>query len=215
MEGQEGPAPLTMARKSKHAKSNQPNPKRDRFVREYLVDLNAKQAAIRAGYSPKTAESQGSRLLSNAKVKAAVEAGMSKTAKRLGISQERVLAELELLAFSDVTHYDADASGNVALAPGAPAGAMRALQSIKRRFTTSGSGDSARTLVEVEVKLWDKPGPLKLAGRHVGLFPDRLEVTGQGGGPVQTADLSALSLEELLSLRAMLAKAKAPEGKPA
>lgn len=210
------PKPKATERKSR-GREHGLTPKQERFVAEYLVDLNATQAAIRSGYSPKTAEQQGPRLLGNAVVRAAVDAGRAKLIAKTGITQERVLAELELLAFSDVTHYEADAQGNVALAAGAPKAAMRALQSIKRRFTTTGSGDSARTMVEVELKLWDKPSPLRLAGRHVGLFPDRLEVTGANGGPVQTAavDLSALSLEELLSLRAMLAKAKPPEGKPA
>jgi phage terminase small subunit len=48
-------------------------PKQARFVEEYLVDLNAKQAAIRAGYSPKTAEVQGCRLLRNVQVAAAIQ----------------------------------------------------------------------------------------------------------------------------------------------
>ena len=47
-------------------------PKQERFVEEYLIDLNATQAAIRAGYSAKTAEAQGSRLLSNVNVSALV-----------------------------------------------------------------------------------------------------------------------------------------------
>ncbi len=51
--------------------------KQARFVAEYLVDLNATQAAIRAGYSTRTADRQGHRLLKNAEVEAAVDAGMS------------------------------------------------------------------------------------------------------------------------------------------
>jgi phage terminase small subunit len=164
-------------------------PNQERFVAEYLVDLNATQAAIRAGYSAKTASQQGARLLGNAKVAAAIAERQAARAERTGITQERVLEELALLAFSDLEHYEVADNGEVTLAPGAPRGAMRALSSIKRRISTDKDGSVTR---EVELKLWDKPGPLKLAGRHVGLraFMDRLEVTGKDGDPIAfTLDL--------------------------
>lgn len=69
-------------------------PKQERFAQEYLVDLNATQAAIRAGYSAKTAEVQGSRLLSNAKVAAAVAAGQAKRSERVEVTQDYVLTKL-------------------------------------------------------------------------------------------------------------------------
>lgn len=83
-----------------------------------------------------------------------------------------MLSELELLAFSDLTYYEVDDSGDIRLADNAPAGAMRALQSIKRRITTRGTGENHEVTREVELRLWDKPGPLKLAGQHVGLFAE-------------------------------------------
>lgn len=155
------------------------------FVAEYLKDLNATQAAIRAGYSAKTAEQQGPRLLGNAGVQAAIQAGQAARAVRTGITQDRVLCETSLLAFSDLQHYVVDDLGNVQLAAGAPEGAMRALQSIKRKVITRGSGEDAYTTYEVELRLWDKPGVLKLAGQHVGLFRDKVELTGANGGPVR------------------------------
>ena len=60
--------------------------KQSRFVEEFLVDLNGKQAAIRTGYSPRTAEVQASRLLSNAKVDAAVKQAMQARSRRTGIT---------------------------------------------------------------------------------------------------------------------------------
>ena len=66
-------------------------PKRRRFVEEYLKDLNATQAAIRAGYSPRTANEQGSQLLANLKVSAAVAEAMEKRSKATGITVEWVL----------------------------------------------------------------------------------------------------------------------------
>lgn len=76
-------------------------PKQARFVAEYCVDLNATQAAIRAGYSEHTAESQGSRLLRNAKVSAAVAAKSNKVAAKLEITAERIEAELGRYAFRE------------------------------------------------------------------------------------------------------------------
>lgn len=145
-------------------------PNQARFVAEYLVDLNATQAAIRSGYSAKTAESQGSTLLRNPKVAAAVAAGKAKRTTRTAITQDQVLRELALLAFSDVNHYLIDDNGKLMLADGAPKHASRAVSSIKRRTRTDPDGAVTH---EVELKLWDKPGPLKLAGRHVGLFNEK------------------------------------------
>lgn len=77
-------------------------PKQAAFVRQYLVDKNATQAAIRAGYSAKTASSAGERLLRNVEVSAAIERETSDIAGRLGITAERVLLERSRLAFFDV-----------------------------------------------------------------------------------------------------------------
>ena len=64
-------------------------PRQERFVAEYLIDLNATQAAIRAGYSAKTAEVQGPRLLGNVRVAAAIADGQAKRAERNGLIVER------------------------------------------------------------------------------------------------------------------------------
>lgn len=69
-----------------------------RFVAEYVIDLNGKQAAIRAGYSPRTAESQASRLLSNAKVKSAVAAAKRKIAAKLDLTAKKVLADIDRIS---------------------------------------------------------------------------------------------------------------------
>jgi len=77
-------------------------PKQAAFVQQYLVDRNATQAAIRAGYSAKTASSAGERLLRNVEISAAIERETSDIAGRLGITAERVLQERSRLAFFDV-----------------------------------------------------------------------------------------------------------------
>ncbi|HTI46806.1 MAG TPA: terminase small subunit [Casimicrobiaceae bacterium] len=147
------------------------SPRQARFVAEYLVDGNATQAALRAGYKAGPGiESTASHLLRTPKVVEALTAARSKLQVRTEITQEKVLAELALLAFSSVDHYDVDDEGNVKVKADAPTGAIRAVSSIKRKVFTDEHGNVTR---EVEIKLWDKPGPLKTAGKHVGLFNDR------------------------------------------
>lgn len=77
-------------------------PKQATFVREYLIDLNATQAAIRAGYSAKTAEQQGYQLLQHTSVATAVEVAMAERSKRTEITADRVLAELAKIGFADI-----------------------------------------------------------------------------------------------------------------
>ena len=69
--------------------------KQARFKDEYLIDNNATQAAIRAGYSKKTAKSQGQRLLTNVDIAAAIKAGQKDIAKRNGLTIDDILDELE------------------------------------------------------------------------------------------------------------------------
>jgi len=86
-------------------------PKQERFVAEYLIDLNATQAAIRTGYSAKTAASQGARLLKQSGVARAVQTAQQARAVRTEITQDRVLQELARIAFFDIRRlYRADGS---------------------------------------------------------------------------------------------------------
>jgi phage terminase small subunit len=151
-----------------------------RFVDAYCgqAEGNATTAARIAGYSEKSAARIGYRLSKKVHVRSEIERRQSIRAEQSGITQARVLEEVALLAFSDVTHYVVTDDGDVQLAAGAPDGAMRALSSVKRRITTRGSGESREVTREVELRLWDKPGPLKLAGQHVGLFPNKVEHAG-------------------------------------
>jgi phage terminase small subunit len=74
-------------------------PKQKRFVEEYLVDLNATQAAVRAGYNEKTAYSAGQRLLKN--VETEINAALADRAARTKITADRVVQELARIAFVD------------------------------------------------------------------------------------------------------------------
>lgn len=156
-------------------------PKQQRFIAEYLVDLNATQAAVRAGYSPRTAEAAGSRLLRNVKVAAAISEAQAARSARTQITQDRVLEELARIAFSDVLrNYVVDDDGRLALAGGAPEGASAAVASVKRKVRTFTTEDGAtETSVEVEYKVWDKNTALANLGKHLGLFVERIEHSGE------------------------------------
>ena len=86
-------------------KSLPAKPRQARFVDEYLLDLNATQAAIRAGYSAKTAQEQGSRLLSNVIVQDAVAEAMAARSERTQVTAGRVVQELAKIAFADMADY--------------------------------------------------------------------------------------------------------------
>ena len=97
--------------------------KQKRFVDEYLIDLNITQAAIRAGYSPKTAYSIGSENLKKPEIRACIEKAMAERSKRTGINQDRIIMELAkigLLNPKDLVDFDARIRGGKSLAKSYP-----------------------------------------------------------------------------------------------
>src|SRR6516164_6163801 len=91
--------------------------KQGRFVAEYLIDLNATQAAVRAGYSPKVAYRQGFENLRKPQVEAALAAAMAARAQRVELSADAVLREIALLSQSDIQDYEIDEHGEGRLRP--------------------------------------------------------------------------------------------------
>lgn len=147
-------------------------PKQKLFVEEYLIDLNATQAAIRAGYSPNNADKIGSELLGKTRVSEAIKIAMAERSRRTGINQDRILAELAKIALVNparVVNFDEATIREDALPED-----LAAVASVKvKRFPTKdGEG------IEREVKFHDKNKALDLAGRHLGMFKDRLELSG-------------------------------------
>lgn len=158
------------------------------FVAEYLIDLNGMQAAIRAGYSPISAGETACESLKDSRIIDAIARGQAQRNSRVNISQDTVLNEMSMLALSRIDHYVVSDDGQVGLAEGAPENAMAAVQSIKRKCKVfrDKEGKETHREYDVEIRLWDKPQPLKLTGRHVGLYPDRVEVTGKDGQAIVT-----------------------------
>lgn len=155
-------------------------PKQLRFVEEYLVDLNATQAAIRAGYSAKTAGQIGERLLKKVEIQQALSDGMKKREQRTEITQDMVVAELAKIAFSDQRKV-----------------MMWGPSGVKLRDSESLAEDDAAIVSEVsetitaaggslKLKTHDKVKALELLGKHLGMFKDKVEITGKNGGPVES-----------------------------
>ena len=151
-------------------------PRQERFVSEYLIDLNATQAAIRAGYSKKTADVQGPRLLGNVGVCAAIHAGQANRAERTGITQDRVLQELSRIAFFDPRKLFTDA-GNPIDIQDLDEDVAAVLAGLDIVVERTEEGRDGYTSVR-KYKLTNKLGALEAAMRHLGMFKDSLELKG-------------------------------------
>lgn len=142
--------------------------KQKRFVEEYLIDLNATQAAIRAGYSPDTAGSIGAENLKKPEIKSRIDKAMAERSRRTGINQDRVLQELARIGFAKIT--DVVDPETAEIRPDASEDDLACIQSIKIKPNEFGT--------EREVKLYDKKSALVDLGKHLGLFKEKMELTG-------------------------------------
>lgn len=124
--------------------------KQKRFVAEYLVDLNATQAAIRAGYSARNADKIGPELLGKTRVAEAIQAAQQERAARCELTQDLVLKKLQEEA----------------------------------EFKGDGSSHSAR------VSAW------RLLGQHLGMWKEKVEHSGPGGGPIPISFIEVAPPEE-------------------
>lgn len=234
------PRKPTLGKKAVHAPSRQ-----ELFVREYLVDLNGRQAAIRAGYSPGSARQTASELLATPDVQAAVQKAMDERATRTGITAERVLERIWGIATADPRELIELVRSCCRNCYGKQHKYQRTAQELKNAwaewrknediredkgmpsqpFDTEGGtgydprrdphphcpecfGDGVERVIPkdtrdlapdarmlyagvkttqhgLEIKMHDQTAMLVHAGRHLGLFKERLELSGKNGGPVQ------------------------------
>lgn len=206
-------------------------PKQQRFVDEYLVDLNATQAAVRAGYSARTANEQGARLLAKASVRAAVDAAKAQRSQRTGITAERVLADLFDIATADANDliqfryvpcpecFAGVQDPKVEPRPDCEAchgeGVGHAHVADTRKLTGAARKLYAGVRVTKEglqVQMRSQDGALGLLFDHLGLAaPKRGELSGPNGGPIPVQSsliemLAKLSPDERASLRPLLLK---------
>ena len=180
---------------------NELTSKQRAFVREYLIDLNATQAAIRAGYSAKTAYSQGERLLRNVEVEGAISAAMKLRAERTDITADRVLKELAKIGFADirkaikwqgtlVTEEDNPDGGDTLLIKNVVTNNVQLISSeeIDDETAAAISEISQNTNGGVKLKLHDKRAALVDIGKHLGMFVDRVDqrTTHEAGDSIKT-----------------------------
>lgn len=143
--------------------------KQKRFVEEYLIDLNATQACIRAGYKVDNARQQATENLSKPYIAEAIERAMAERSKRTGINQDRVIQELARIAFVKITDV-VDADGEIRR--DASDDDLACIESVKVKDSDNQFGGSR----EREVKLAPKMKALELLGKHLGMWNDKLNV---------------------------------------
>ena len=144
--------------------------KQEQFCHEYVVDFNAKQAAIRSGYSKRTAESMGSRLLSNAKVAKRIEELKVPRRNAPKDLRERILLELETIAFTNPDEFFEEVE-----VIDEETGQVRYVQrQIKAKILDSPNIGAISSFEPgaygTKIKMNDKKGALEMLARHVGLF---------------------------------------------
>lgn len=146
------------------------NKKQQQFVDEYLIDLNATQAAIRAGYSVNSARDIGCENLTKPNIQEAVAKAMAERSKRTGISQDRIVLELAKLAF--VNPNDLIDPEDASIRAGASEDDLACIQSVKVKTMDGDKGTST----EREIKLNDKMKALELLGKHLGMWNDKIDL---------------------------------------
>lgn len=168
-------------------------PQQRRYVEEYLIDnTNQRQAAIRAGYSLENAVNHASRLMRMPKIREAIEDGQKERAAKMGVTQDRVLQELALVAFAnlkDVITQNEDGDTTINM-HGLSREVAAALGEVS--ITTKGGRVKTKT---AKVRLSDKLSALEKLGKHLGMFKEKVEHSG------------TLTLEQLV-----LGSMKEPEG---
>jgi phage terminase small subunit len=162
-------------------------PRQRVFVQEYLIDQNGAQAAIRAGYASIRARETAYELLRIPRIAKAVATAQAQRAARTQMAADLVIDELAHIAMSRINHYTVDEdTGDLMLREGAPLGAIAAVQSVKSRKRVHVEPEgSVVTTFELDLTLWDKPSALKLLGRHLGLFAERVEHSCPDGPHVE------------------------------
>lgn len=139
------------------------------FIDEYLIDLNATQAAIRAGYSVDTAAAIGCENLTKPNIQQAIAVAMAERSKRTGVNQDRVVLELAKIAFVKMTDI-VDDHGRIKGT--ATDDDLACIESIKYKESDNEFGGS----VEREVKIGSKLKALELLGKHLGMWNDKVDL---------------------------------------
>lgn len=148
-------------------------PKQRRFVDEYLIDLNATQAAVRAGYAESSASDIGRQLLRKTPVASEIALRQSKIEEKAIVTREQVLRELLAIGMSDVRKLFDDKGNMIPInqLDDATAASIAGIESIEE-YEGVGENRTAVGMVR-KIKRFDKTKALELLGRHLGLWEDK------------------------------------------
>lgn len=171
---------------------NELTAKQRAFVREYLIDLNATQAAIRAGYSENTAYSIGQENLKKPEIASAIEAAMKIRSARTDITADRVLRELAKIGFADIrkaikwhshliNEEDNPDGGDIAVIKTIVTNQVELVGSEDLDDETAAaiSEISQNTSGGIKLKMHDKRAALVDLGKHLGIFTDKVQLSGE------------------------------------
>lgn len=182
--------------------------KEERFCYEYCIDFNATQAAIRAGYSFKTAGAIGAENLKKPKIQKRIKAMRDNLAETAGISALRIINEHSKIAFS---HAGRIRDGWMSLKDfeNLTEEEKACIQEVQTKETTKMVGDTEIVEVYIKVKLYDKQKSLDSLTSILGYnAPAKTELTGKDGKDlIPSVDLSKLSTDELIAYYRLLEKA--------
>lgn len=181
--------------------------KQKRFVEEYLIDLNATQAAIRAGYTEKYANTNASKLLQNTTISQYIRERQKELSRKTEITQERVIKELALIAFSNNADYAHVIEKNMKVEVDGTLvdvldekGTPVTYRTVEPVLTEELTEEQKRALAVIkkgrdglEIKSCDKVKALELLGKHLGIFTDKIEAN--------VNDTTRSELSELLAQR--------------
>ena len=145
---------------------------RDDFCKEFILDFNAKQAAIRAGYAKPNARQQGCRLLTRVDVQDAINAELDKRDKRIVVKQDRVVYELAQLAFADLGNYIDVENGTLTI---------RDLEDIDTSVLSEATHSVTDKSSVIKIKMHDRLKALELLGRHLAMFTDKTDHSNKDG----------------------------------
>ena len=177
-----------------------------KFVDEYLIDFNATQAAIRAGYSTDTANEQGSQLLARPDIRELVAEGQKEIMERTQTFQDNAVAELKIVGFSDLADFLTVKDGGIVEQK--PFNELtkeqtKCIKKIKQTVRSSHSADGTilhQTAV-IEIELHDKLKALELLGRHLGMFNDSIRLKSEEPLPLTISFEVAPQVAEVIVTR--------------
>lgn len=158
------------------------------FAQEYIKDLNATQAAIRARYAPKSAQQKGSMLYNDPRIRVVIDELLAEQAQELaeksGVTREMVLRELARIAFSDLRKVISWGPNGVALhnSDGLTEDEAAAVAEVSQKETSAGT--------HIQVKRSDKVKALELIGRHLSMFKDQEPPSGDSPPPMASINMT-------------------------